>query len=448
MSNIIQGAVDSGLYRNLFVEYGISQAEVDAKIADTWTKLFDLNSIAAPPGTDQTDPANTRIYYEINIPQIGEGAFILDSGNTTFIPTGDVRSEGMAFGMMIAVQLDKKDVFDKLWRWAKTYMYNLMYTQDSKNSRGYFSWAVDPVTCEKLDTGITPGSEFYFATALLFASARWGDGADILEYGKYARQLLYDMVRRSWGNDPWDNSALFRREGDHWSQPLAIGYHMPVFCPYRGSSNHTAPSYHLPAFYEIWAEELERDISDGSWRGRNIWKNESDIIADAEFYRTAAKTSRAFFRTTVNQQDNTWLGPDYANFDGSPTGGQHVNFRYNAWRIAMNIGMDYAWWAKDPWQNQFADGLQAFFVRQGVETYGNLWKLDGSPIQEGVGHHSPGLVSCNMVISLAATHPNAWLFVQDFWHTIMTTGKNRYYDGCLYMIGLLHASGNFKAYLK
>jgi len=30
----------------------------------------------------------------------------------------------------------------------------------------------------------------------------------------------------------------------------------------------------------------------------------------------------------------------------------------------------------------------------------------------------------------------------------MTTGKYRYYDGCLYMMCMLHLSGNFKAYLS
>ena len=34
----------------------------------------------------------------------------------------DVRSEGMSYGMMIAVQFEKKDIFDRLWRWTKTYM--------------------------------------------------------------------------------------------------------------------------------------------------------------------------------------------------------------------------------------------------------------------------------------------------------------------------------------
>jgi oligosaccharide reducing-end xylanase len=41
----------------------------------------------------------------------------------------------MFFGMMIADQLDKKNEFDRLWKWAKTYM------QFKSGQRGnYFAW--------------------------------------------------------------------------------------------------------------------------------------------------------------------------------------------------------------------------------------------------------------------------------------------------------------------
>jgi hypothetical protein len=49
---------------------------------------------------------------------------------------------------------------------------------------------------------------------------------------------------------------------------------------------------------------------------------------------------------------------------------------------------------------------------------------------------------------MAATNPRAWAFLEDFWNASMTKGKYRYYDGCLYMLGLLHVTGNFKAYLR
>ena len=40
----------------------------------------------------------------------------------------------------------------------------------------------------------------------------------------------------------------------------------------------------------------------------------------------------------------------------------------------------------------------------------------------------------------------AWDFVDDFFEMTFPTGRFRYYDGCLYFLSYLHASGNFKMY--
>ena len=105
---------ETGYYRNLFQEYlSKSDAEVHDKLETAWQQLF--------YGSDDFE----RVYYPV-----GEDmAYVEDIGN------GDVRSEGMSYGMMIAVQLDKKAEFDRLWKWAKTYMY-----QSDGPYRGYFAW--------------------------------------------------------------------------------------------------------------------------------------------------------------------------------------------------------------------------------------------------------------------------------------------------------------------
>jgi hypothetical protein len=113
----------------------------------------------------------------------------------------------------------------------------------------------------------------------------------------------------------------------------------------------------------------------------------------------------------------------------------------------MNVAMDYAWFATDSWQKTFADRIQSFFYSKGVTSYKSLWQLNGTA-RQNEGDHSPGLVAGNAVASLAATHERAWEFLDDFWNISMTGGQYRYYDGCLYMLGLLHVTGNFKAYLS
>jgi oligosaccharide reducing-end xylanase len=50
------------------------------------------------------------------------------------------------------------------------------------------------------------------------------------------------------------------------------------------------------------------------------------------------------------------------------------------------------------------------------------------------------------VAALATDRETGEPFVQALWDTQIPSGKWRYYDGMLYMLGMLHVSGNFKIY--
>ena len=131
-----------------------------------------------------------------------------------------------------------------------------------------------------------------------------------------------------------------------------------VFVPSGRNSTFTDPSYHLPAFYELWA----------------LWAAE-----DNAFWSEAAAESRAFFHRAANPK--TGLMPDYSNFDGTPTGGDHADFRFDAWRTLSNVAVDFAWFGKDPWQVEQSDRVLAFLASQGpVRTGTNTpWKAKRSP---------------------------------------------------------------------
>jgi oligosaccharide reducing-end xylanase len=84
-----------------------------------------------------------------------------------------------------------------------------------------------------------------------------------------------------------------------------------------------------------------------------------------------------------------------------------------------------------------------FLAAQGIDTYANQFTLDGTPLS---GDHSTGLVSMAAVAALAADPEIGKPFVQELWDAQIPSGKWRYYDGMLYMLGLLHTSGYFRAY--
>ena len=375
------GAVSTGNYRNLFKELGYSDAEIDEKVESAWQKLFYGNE-------------EERIYYPVG----DDMAYIYTAD------TDDVRSEGMSYGMMICVQMDKQEEFNRLWKWAKTYMQHT-----SGEFKGYFAWQMKTDGSKISGTPASDGEE-YFATSLLFASARWGNGEGIYNYNKEAQEILTTMLHQA---DDGQGVNMFDKT-----------YKMPVFCPIGNAATYSDPSYHLPAFYEVWAIEAEQDN---------------------DFWSEAAEASRQHFKDATNE--NTGLGPDYSEYTGAAKNeGNHGDFRYDAWRIAANIACDYAWWAKDSWATTHSNRIQSFFYNQGVDSYGNLWSLDGT--KNYSTDHSPGLVAMNATASLASSDKKSWSFLEDFWNISPTTGKYRYYDGCLYMMGLLHCSGKFRAYLS
>jgi oligosaccharide reducing-end xylanase len=109
----------------------------------------------------------------------------------------------------------------------------------------------------------------------------------------------------------------------------------------------------------------------------------------------------------------------------------------------MNVALDYAWFAKDPWAVAQSNKLLNFFHSQGIGKYGSLYALDGRRLSE---NHSVGLVAMNAVACLASTNENRREFVEELWNTPVPSGPGRYYDGLLYMLAMLQVSGNFKIY--
>jgi oligosaccharide reducing-end xylanase len=389
------GAFATGHYRNLFVEADHSPQEVTAKIDSAFQELF------------HGDPTNEAVYYSAGSNANGPLAYIYDVGN------GDVRSEGMSYGMMIAVQMDKKAEFDGIWNWAKTYMY---HDSPAHPSHGFFSWSMKTNGVAN-DEMPAPDGEQYFAMSLYFAAGRWGNGLGIYNYRAEADRLLRDLRHRQLITGTTVKGIMTAGAIFEPDKKLVR------FTPDVANWNHTDPSYQLPAFYELWAR--------------------CGPEPDREFWAQAASASREFFQHAANPV--TGLAPDYANFDGTPWAApwsmNSADFQYDSWRTAMNWSVDWAWWNKDVRERQLSDRIQTFFESKGLSNYGNRFTLDGNQFGND---HVTGLVAMNAVASLAATNPRSQRFVEALWNTQVPTGQWRYYDGMLYLLAMLHCSGEFR----
>ena len=161
-----QGAFHTGKYRDLFAEQGHSPAETKAKIDKAFQQLF------------HGDARSERVYFEAGSNANGPLAYMTDWANN------DARTEGMSYGMMIAVQMDKKHEFDALWNWSNTYM---LITDPKNPNVGYFAWSMNTDGTPR-STGPAPDGEEYYAMALLFAARRWGNGQGIYNYQAAGRK--------------------------------------------------------------------------------------------------------------------------------------------------------------------------------------------------------------------------------------------------------------------
>jgi len=381
----------SGKYRNLFLEAGYSDSDINKKIDKAYFDLFE--------GPD-------RIYFEVG----DSMAYISDLKNN------DARTEGLSYGMMIAVQLNKKEVFDRIWRWSEKYL------QHQNGPReGYFAWSINPKTMKRNSEGSASDGELYFITSLLFASNRWGNNTSINYYSK-ARRIL---------------DAMWKKDGtDNMFNIINIEHKQISFVPEGGGYNWTDPSYHLPAFYEIWALYAK----DGH----------------EQFYKECADTARFFLHRACDSV--TGLTADNTEFSGEPRISRWgtSTFRYDSWRVPMNIAMDYVWFGKDKiWQENYANRLQNFLRSKGINTFEDQYTLSGEKpefILSAGGfkklRHSLGFVATATSTSLINKEKNSLDFVTALWNSKLEPYEDGYfdpyYDGLLYLFSLLHLSGKYQ----
>jgi oligosaccharide reducing-end xylanase len=256
-----------------------------------------------------------------------------------------------------------------------------------------------------------PDGDEYFAAALYLADERWGS-AGTVNYKQEADAIAGAMLH----NTP---------SGDGRFPIIHQTQKMVVFVPYGSSNEFTDPSYHLPAFYELFAR--------------------LGPAADSAAWRTIATTSRAYFVSSAHPM--TGLHPDYATFAGAPTTGSagdgHDQFKYDAWRVVMNMAVDYAWFSKDATLAAQVEKYHAFFADHlGQNNVSNaLFHVDGS---NPSGGGSTALTATLASGALASQAANRKTYVDNLWNVPQQSGQYRYYQESVYLLGLLAVSGKYR----
>ena len=369
------GAYYTGNYESPFKTYlGKTDAEIKEKMDAMWEHYFKGDN-------------NSKVFFDN-----GNEGYIKDINNN------DVRSEGMSYGMMIAVQTGHKEEFDKLWKWAKNHMWHKGGDWD-----GYFAW-------QRGDNGMggddncAPDGEMYFMMSLLFAANRWDNE-------QYRKDALY-IMDKMWNNP---SHKLFNQ-----------GNYIIVFQPLGNGNDFSDPSYDLPAYLELFSRWAEKDT--------DKWKKAVTAARD-HLYKSSNSSSGLF--------------ADYSSFNGQPQSYSYnsnsTKYMYDAMRCAMNFGMDYYLFGADSTREiEMANRIINFFEKDGYQHARFNW--DGSNPQEQYtqGEAGANAVAAIALRSTADSEEKIKKNLQNAWDTKFMTGQYRYYDGLVHYLAMLHLSGNFK----
>jgi len=363
-------------YPNAFRDLlGKSDAEISNKIAAAFAQLF------------HGDPGTQAIYVPVGSDQ----AYIHD------VFHDDVRTEGLSLGMLIAVELDKRDEFDRLWKYAK-----VTAQVGSGAARGYFKSICDE-TMPCLDSY---GME-HFVTALLFANDRWNAGSG----GSYANDAsnLLDVL----ANKERENGGVSSGTTSVFDPTTGLIREQPIVA----SAGYTRSALEIPAMYELWAQ-----------------------ASGNPFWTTAANAARTHLVASAHPMTGLW--PTRSYFDGSPVP-NFDTYSPQGYRTQLNLATDALWGKLTPGEGAVADRVLGFFATQGSDKSGKTYQLDGTVLDPS---HAVALVAVNGALSVAATRANRMDFVNAVWAMPVPSADIRYYDGILYLMSLLVLSGQYRVY--
>jgi len=267
----------------------------------------------------------------------GAGGFLRVKKPDSGTVIGSTVSEGMGYGMLLAVYMDDQPLFDALWK----------YEQIHLNGNGLMNWEISP------DGGVTAGGsggatdgDEDMAFALAMADLQWGGRGTLSDtYLNHAKKLI-DAI---WNFEVDHSRQDMLKPGDQW-----------------GDVDVTNPSYFAPAYYRVF----------GPLTGKT-----------AEWTRVL-DTSYAILEKSLNTASgnaDNGLVPAWCSSSGVPGGaaGAPLNFQNDATRTPFRIAEDYCF-SNEARAKTYLGKISSFYAGVGVANITNGYDLNGTPHPEKV----------------------------------------------------------------
>ncbi|WP_027630840.1 glycosyl hydrolase family 8 [Ruminiclostridium cellobioparum] len=295
----------------------------------------------------------------------------------------DTVSEGLGYGMILAVYFGEQSLFDDLYRYVKLFL----------NSNGLMSWHIDSsgniVGTDGI--GAATDADEDIAIALVFAHKKWGSNGSI-QYESEAKNYI---------------SKIFTKMVEQGTYVLKPG---DTF----GGSNCTNPSYFAPAWYRIFAD----------FTGNAAWNNVADKCYEI--------VDRA-------KNSNTGLVPDWCTANGTQASGRGFDFKYDAIRYQWRTAIDYSWYGTQKAKTN-CDQISNFFKNIGVSNIKDGYTISGSQISS---NHTATFVSCCAASALTGEDASYARNIYNECIRVKDSGNYTYYGNSLRLMALLYTTGNF-----
>jgi endo-1,4-beta-D-glucanase Y len=311
-------------------------------------------------------------------------------------------SEGIAYGMLIAVYMNDQKLFDGLWK----------YEQQFLDQHGLMNWYI------KADgSGIGSGggggatdADEDMAFALLMADKQWGGQGSL---DKSYLDIAKGQLKNIWDNEILDSKGVKPGTWGDWST-INI-------------------SYFAPSWYKTFA------AVDSGHAWSQVITTSYDVIFNS--------------LSSANGNQNNGLVPAWvscgttscspnANAWGDKPGQSPTNYQYDSCRTPFRVGLDYCWngntRAKD-----YVTKTSGFFSGVGATKIVDGYKLDGTPQAASSGKSAAFIGTAAVGAMVASTYQ---AFLNDAYASVATlqdlTG-GVYYEESWTVLSLLAMTGNF-----
>jgi endo-1,4-beta-D-glucanase Y len=315
------------------------------------------------------------------------------------VPNSTV-SEGIAYGMIIAVMMDDQPLFDAFYGYALCF----------ENEHGLMDWYIAPDGESRLGVGGATDSDEDIAWALVMAHRQWGGRGALSEsYLSCAQRQLERVWEFEVDHDQYSDMLL---PGDDW----------------RGR-NVFNPSYFAPQQYRVFAE-----IS-----GNSGWHK----VIDRGYQIIEASLNEA-----LGNQHNG-LVPAWCDAAGTPVQafpGAMTNYQYDSARLPFRIGQDWSA-TRDPRARSYVARTSAFFAAIGAAEIVDGYSLRGEPAPDPrAARPNPGSAVFVGAAAVGAMHDVRYQAFIDAAYERVRSGtllaRSRYYNHSWTVLSLLMLTGN------